>query len=193
VNNDRHHLSRPISVIRHDPIVERELSIFEQALGEDFEPYRNRVYRVLSYSMHLLNDPSWQETLAFALAHHDAGLWTAGEMAYLEPSEEGAESARRARAPHLDGRLVHDIIHWHHKLTSFAGPNAIVVNAVRKADWLDVTAGLLRAGISRRDIRTVLGELPPIGFHRRLTELTGELGGNTVRGIARFLTSVLKI
>ena len=94
-----------IAVIDHDSIIERELALVRDQVGADFPGYRNHVYRVLTYALHFLGgDQQWRAPIAFALAHHDVGLWTQRALAYLEPSEAHAELARQARAPNLAPR-----------------------------------------------------------------------------------------
>lgn len=183
-----------IAVIDHDDTIERELALVRDRVGADFPGYRNHVYRVLTYAMHFLDgDEQWRATIAFALAHHDVGLWTDQALAYLEPSEAHAERARQARAPELDETLVRDLIHWHHKITPFRGPNAEVVNAVRKADWVDASGGRVSKGLARRQIVTVMTALPPLGFYETLMRLPGELNhGRTLGGLAVMATHVFK-
>lgn len=184
----------PVAIIHHDDIIERELEPLRTRIGADFPGYRNHVYRVLSYAMHFLDgETRHRATIAFALAHHDVGLWTDRTLAYLEPSEGHAERARQARAPDLDAQLVHDLIHWHHKITPFRGANAEVVNAVRKADWIDASGGRVSKGLPRRQIVTVMTALPPLGFYETLTRLPGELNhGRTLGGLAQMLAHVFK-
>lgn len=183
-----------IAVIDHDDIIERELAPVRACVGEDFSGYRNHVYRVLTYALHFLDgDPRWRPAIAFALAHHDIGLWTDRALAYLEPSERHAELARQARAPELDAQLVRDLIHWHHKITPFRGPNAPVVNAVRKADWVDASGGRVAKGLSRKQIVTVMTALPPLGFYETLARLPSELNhGRTLGGLAVMAAHVFK-
>jgi hypothetical protein len=183
-----------IAIIDHDDIVERELAPLRETIGADFAGYRNHVYRVLTYAMHFLGgEARWRETVAFALAYHDVGLWTDKALAYLEPSEARGEQARQARAPHLDACLVCNLIHWHHKVTAFQGPNAQVVNAVRKADWIDASGGRVTKGLSRKQIITVMTAIPPLGFYDTLMRLPGELnGGQTLGGLRVMLAHVFK-
>lgn len=183
-----------IAIIDHDEIIERELAPLREAIGADFDGYRNHVYRVLTYAMHFLGgDQRWRETVAFALAYHDVGLWTDQALAYLESSETQAEQARQARAPHLDGCLVCNLIHWRHKVIAFHGPDAQVVNAVRKADWIDASGGRVTKGLSRRDILTVMTAIPPLGFYETLMRLPGELnGGRTLGGLGMMVAHVFK-
>ncbi|MDE2578822.1 MAG: hypothetical protein KGL46_08470 [Hyphomicrobiales bacterium] len=183
-----------IEIITHDDTVERELAMLAPALGADFHPYRNHVYRVLTYAMHFLGgDARWRETVAFALVYHDAGMWTDRALAYLEPSEVAAEAAQRARAPQLDAALLRAIIHWHHKVRAYRGPHESVVNAVRKADWIDASGGVVRKGLTKAKIAAVTQAIPVDGFPDILMRLAAELnGGRKMGGLWRVLSHVYK-
>jgi hypothetical protein len=184
-----------IQPITHDPTVERFLPLIAEAVGPDLPSYRNHIYRVLSYAQHFLgDDPRGREHIAFALVFHDVGMWTEHELAYLEPSEALAERVRLEQAPHLDGRLVANIIHWHHKLGPFRGDDAHIVNAARQADWIDASLGWVRSGVSKREIALVEKAIPVLGFPDVLMRLAKELGhGNRFAGLWRVLTHVYKL
>ncbi|GAO56783.1 phosphohydrolase [Novosphingobium sp. ERN07] len=178
-----------------DPTVERFLPFIAEALGADFAAYRNHIYRVLSYAAHFLgDDPRGRKHIAFALVFHDVGMWTDHELAYLEPSEAAAERVRAQHAPHLDPTLVANIIHWHHKLLSFAGPDAEIVNAARKADWIDASMGMVRHGVPRKQVAAIEEAIPVLGFPEVLMRLAKDLRhGNRVAGLWRVLSRVYRI
>lgn len=90
------------------------------------------------------------------------GLWTHHTLAYLESSSEGAMHKLPAGTSQRDSKLVHDIIEQHHKVTSFAQSDSLysaIVEAVRKADWIDATAGTLSKGMPRVHINKVTWSL----------------------------------
>jgi hypothetical protein len=184
-----------IRPILTEPTVERYLPMVAEAVGPDFAAYRNHIYRVLSYALHFLGDDSrGREHIGFALVFHDVGMWTDRELAYLEPSEVVAERVRAQHATHLNPRLVANIIHWHHKLLSFAGPDAEIVNAARKADWIDASMGMVRHGVSRREVTAIEAAIPVLGFPQILMRLAKELRhGNRLAGLWRVLSRVYKI
>lgn len=188
-------MSSSITIVAHDPTVEQELGRIAGSLGADLPAYRNHVYRVLTYALHFLNgDETLRQTIAFALAYHDAGLWTAGDLAYLAPSEALAERMRATHAPDLDAALVHGIIHWHHKATAYRGPGEGVINAVRRADWVDATEGRIRKGLPRAHIAAVTAAIPVLGFPDVLMRLAAELnGGNKAGGLWRVISRVYKL
>ncbi|MFM8749318.1 hypothetical protein [Rhabdaerophilum sp.] len=184
-----------IEPIVSDPAVERYLPQIADAVGTDFAAYRNHIYRVLSYAVHFLgDDPRGREHIAFALVFHDVGMWTDHELAYLEPSEAVAERVRAQHAPHLDAALIANIIHWHHKLFAFAGPDAKIVNAARKADWIDASLGIVRHGVARKQVAAIEEAIPVLGFPEVLMRLAKDLRhGNWVAGLWRVLSRVYKI
>lgn len=188
-------MPEPIMLITHDDTVERELNWLADAIGADLPAYRNHIYRVLTYAMYFLAGiPRWRETIAFALVYHDAGMWTARELAYLGPSEALAEQARQARAPQLDGKLIYAIIHWHHKISPYRGPQAEIVNAVRNADWVDATGAKLRKGLTAAQINSVTSAIPIAGFPETLMRLAGDLHhGHRLGGLWRVMTHVYKL
>lgn len=184
-----------VKPIVSDPTVERFLPPIAAAVGPDFAAYRNHIYRMLSYAEHFLGDePRGREHIAFALVFHEAGMWTDRELAYLEPSEAAAEGVRAQHAPHLDAELVANIIHWHHKLLSFAGPDAEIVNAARKADWIDASMGMVRHGVPRKQVAAVEKAIPVLGFPEVLMRLAKDLRhGKRFAGLWRVLTRVYKV
>ena len=184
-----------IQPIHNDKTVELFLPHIADAVGSDLPAYRNHIYRVLSYAQHFLgDDPRGREHIAFGLVFHDVGMWTDHELAYLEPSEAVAERVRREHAPHLDGRLVANIIHWHHKLRPFSGVDAHVVNAARKADWIDASQGWVRSGVSKDDIAKIEKAIPVLGFPDILMRLAKDLRhGNRLAGLWRVISHVYKL
>lgn len=184
-----------MDIIESDAVVESELARLAPRIGADLPGYRNHIYRVLTYAMHFMGgEMRWRRPFGFALAYHDAGMWTHRELAYLEPSADLAEAARREHAPDLDPALIRDLIVWHHKATPFRGPNAEAVNALRKADWVDASQGMLRKGLTRAQIAAATAALPTHGFADTLMRLAGDLNrGNRMGGLLRVLHRVYRL
>jgi hypothetical protein len=184
-----------MEIIENDMVVEAELARLADAIGGDLPAYRNHIYRVLTYAMHFMHgEERWRRPFAFALAYHDAGMWTDRNLAYLDPSIAAAEAARRDHAADLPARLIRDLILWHHKLTPYRGPEAAAVNALRKADWIDASQGMVTKGIARADIARVNAALPALGFPEMLMRLASDLNhGNRTGGLLRVLHRVYKV
>lgn len=182
-----------LRIVMDAPILDRHLARFKDLLGDDFEGYRGHCRRVLSYALHLLGGESvHRDAIEFALAYHDIALWTDRELAYLEPSITQAFAALAAEGNPYPPRLIEDIIEWHHKLTPFEGPNADVVNAVRRADWIDASKGTIKMGMATADVKAAVAAIPYAGFHDTLQRLAPELGGTTLSGLYRLISRVYR-
>ena len=151
---------REIDIIDYDENVEKYLNKYQNSLGDDLEAYRNHIYRVLSYAMFYLNDnDQYQPIISVALVYHDLGLWTDSKLNYLEVSCKRAKKAMKDNGFNSrDINLAQDIIYYHHKITPFTGTSSgtgstgtdaadnEIVNAVRKADWIDASYGIVNFG-----------------------------------------------
>lgn len=187
--------STNITIIHHSERVEQLLSRYADALGPDHKAYRAHIYRVLTYAMHFLGGAQQHRALVeTALVYHDIALWTDHDLAYLEPSEAIALRDNQALGWELDPELLRKVIHWHHKVTAYQQqhPGAEVVEAVRKADWIDASGGVRRMGLSRRQVREVQEAIPHHGFPDVLQRLAKDLGGNALQGNLRVLRRVFK-
>lgn len=173
----------PILIKTKRPHVEALLARYQAQIGADLPGYRNHVYRAISYAMHFLAQASDAERLVeTAFAYHDIGLWTDGALAYLEPSETLALADNQRHGWGLDPGMLAGAIHWHHKLTPYRGPHQDVIEACRKADWIDASQGMLRKGLARSNIRAVEAAFPNLGFHATLLRLAKDYGGSTLKG-----------
>lgn len=185
----------PAIHIQHErPRVDALLAPYADRIGRDFPGYRNHVMRTITYAMHFLGQAHEHEPLVeTAFAYHDIGLWTDHELAYLEPSEAVALADNERHGWGLDPELLRGAIHWHHKITPYTGPGDRVIEACRKADWVDASMGLLRKGLPRQAIREVEAAFPNHGFHQALLRLTGDLGGSMPVGGWRVTRGIVKL
>jgi len=148
------------------------LDAHSAVIGRDITAYRNHTYRVVNLCVAQSSNALKQlDKIAIATAFHDLGIWTDGTFDYLAPSVALARS-------YLDrsGRLewvpeVSAMILEHHKITPYRDHPDWLVESFRRSDWIDVTKGALRFGLSRSFVREVLATWPNAGFHKRL-ELT---------------------
>lgn len=153
--------------------IDEILGAHRAEIGKDFVPYRNHVYRVANLCAALTadsRDTERLEKIAIAAAFHDLGIWTDGTFDYLAPSV-------RLAADYLAGssrsRWIAEIteaILYHHKVTAYRGGRPFV-EPFRRADWIDVSMGLVRFGQPRSLIRELYAEWPDAGFHWNLVRL----------------------
>ena len=69
---------------------------------------------------------------------------------------------------------IEGMIADHHKITPSTPITDSLVEAFRRADWIDVTRGLRTFGLPRPLIRSLFAAWPSAGFHWRLVQLTLE-------------------
>jgi hypothetical protein len=182
-----------ITIQTNRPHVEQLFEPYRHAIGRDFPGYRNHVYRTITYAMHFLgNAPEHERLVETAFVYHDIGLWTDHRLAYLEPSEAVALADNTKYGWALDKELLRDAIHWHHKITPFRGPNQEVVEACRKADWIDASKGLLRKGLPKDAVKAVEAAFPNLGFHDTLLRLSKDLGGSMLVGGFKVTLGIVK-
>ena len=193
VANEDLSLKKKIQIITHSPVVEKQLSQYEDIIGSDLEGYRGHIYRVLSYSMHFLKgNETYLPVIATALVYHDLGLWSDKTLSYIEPSCSLAKEKMDEAFSEEEHQLMYDIIFWHHKFTPFEGPHADIVNAVRQADWMDASFGVLSKGMPREHIRAVMSTIPNAGFHQTLLEFGPRLHGSNVVEIVTNLAKIFR-
>jgi hypothetical protein len=153
--------------------VDRLLSAHAAELGNDLPAYRNHTYRVVNLCVALSSlDPETLEKFALAAVFHDLGIWTDGTWDYLEPSV--AQATAHLAATKWAGWIpeISAMIREHHKITPYRGTADPNVETFRKADWIDVTRGVLRFGLSRSFLRSLYSTWPDAGFHAFLIRQT---------------------
>lgn len=160
-------------MITHIELLEALFERYRPALGVDYQAYRNHVYRMINFCALVLPlDSLQQEKLAIAGAFHDLGIWTDKTFDYLGPSEQlAAEFLEQNARPHWREEVL-AMIHHHHKITAVPDKTPALVEAFRKADWIDVTHGVLAYGVTRQQRRAIFAQFPDQGFHWRLLQLS---------------------
>ena len=152
--------------LKSHPVIDSVLDRHRDAIGDSFATYRNHTLRGLNYQTLLLARLGGQvsDAQALAWAVHDLGIWTAGTFDYLQPSadllsryaaEFGISDVAQAEATVLE----------HHRIRGIAD---VEVDTFRRADRVDVTRGLWRGAIDRKDVAGVVSALPYLGFHKFL-------------------------
>jgi len=160
-----------MNIIRENEHIDSVLANWQDFIGNDFNAYKNHVYRVLNFaaSLHPLS-PDEHEKLSIAAAFHDLGIWSHNTLDYLDPSIKLMETwlVGNGKAGWFEelGRIVAE----HHKLRPIK--DLPIAETFRKADMIDLTKGRFKHGLPKSHIRDVFDALPTHGFHKRLTQLT---------------------
>jgi hypothetical protein len=162
------------------PVVEDVLGTWRTALGGDYTAYRGHVYRVLTFTRALAAAataaPIADRTLhmlAVAVVFHDLGIWSDGTLDYLPPSEARARAHCAATGRSADAPTVAAMIAQHHKLLPYRGSDAALVEALRRADLVDLTFGTVRFGLPGELVRGARRAFPNAGFHLTLCRVIG--------------------
>jgi hypothetical protein len=72
----------------------------------------------------------------------------------------------------LSREEIETMIEFHHKMTSYRRNREWLVEPFRKADWIDITYGSLRFGLTKSDVHQAFSAFPSAGFHRGLISMT---------------------
>ncbi|MFF0487855.1 hypothetical protein ACFYTQ_02420 [Nocardia sp. NPDC004068] len=152
------------TVLTEHLVVDGILPRYADALADDAPVYRNHVLRCLNYQTLLLGHPV-SEQAALAWTVHDLGIWTAGTFDYLGPSAALLDELA-AEVGIDDPAHAKTLVLQHHSLRPVPDREA---ETFRRADLVDVSRGVLRAGLPRPAVRAVTEALPYRGFHRWLT------------------------
>jgi hypothetical protein len=148
-------------LVRH-PLIDEILDARrEYARGQDaaFEGYRNHAHRIQNFVRAIASpSPEDEEKTAIAAAFHD--LCAFDGLDYLEPSIEEAARFLRETGRKAWDREVALTIAFHHRIRPYRGEHAELVEPFRRADWNDVTLGLVRGGIPREVRKAADAEFP---------------------------------
>jgi hypothetical protein len=138
---------------------------FKSLIGEDYGKYRNHVYRIFLNCLLIDSKKDNEEKYAIAAVFHDIGIWTNHNFDYLDPSIEQAKIYLLETGKQNWIDEITRMIYWHHKITKYHGDHEIITENFRKADWIDVSLGLLNFGVDKQRIKENKKALPNLGFH----------------------------
>jgi small-conductance mechanosensitive channel len=156
------------------PLLEEILAKYKDVVGEDFQPYKNHVYRIVNFCFQLKQDvdAEQEEKIIIAACFHDLGIWTNDTVDYLQPSIVLAKEYLKRRNLEEWSVEIELMIDMHHKFRKYADDNHPLVELFRRADLVDVSLGIVKFSLSTDYIKNVKIEFPNAGFHKRLIQLT---------------------
>lgn len=163
-----------IPIETHIPFLEELFEPWKSIIGDDFQGYRNHVYRMVQFTCALklsVNEKVSEEDkqkIMIAAVFHDIGIWVGHTLDYLDPSVPPAME-------YLD---ANQLSHWkeeitlmiteHHKLHEYKGPHQDIVELFRKGDLVDFSLGLSKFHLPKTFIKNMQKTLPNAGFHKSL-------------------------
>lgn len=161
----------PASILESS-LLDGLMASWREVLGEDYEAYRNHCFRVFNFCFALAGSrPELEEKIAVATVFHDLGIWAARTFDYLAPSEKLALDYLERFGKTEWREEIAAMIAEHHKLTPLKSNQqntSWLAELFRKADWIDMSGGLLRFRLSDDFVVEVLETYPNAGFHKKL-------------------------
>lgn len=153
-------------------LVDEILNEYKSAIGDDFDAYRNHVYRVINlcFSMGTFSETE-KEKIQVAACFHDIGIWTSGTLDYLPPSESEASRYLAARGKDAWNAEIIEMIEMHHRVKPCTDSSFPLVEVFRRADIADFSLGMVSMGVSGALVAQLKSEFPNAGFHKRLLQL----------------------
>jgi len=145
--------------------IETSMKWFKPAIGKDETKYKNHVYRVFLNCLLMDEDKNNEEKYAIAAVFHDIGIWTDHTIDYLDPSIKQAKHYLIETNRQEWIAEINSMIFWHHKTKKYKGHHTQTTETFRKADWMDVSLGLLTYGNDKKRIRSNRKTYPNAGFH----------------------------
>ena len=134
--------------------------------------YRAHVYRVINFARALSpTAPELDDKLAIAAAFHDIAVFDT--LDYLVPSITAQDRWLQRTGRQAWSEELAVVIAEHHRLTRYGAdrPHAALAEAMRRADLIDVSQGLIRFGLPKTFVREVRRCFDASGFFTRVIPL----------------------
>ena len=178
-----HDLS-PIVVYEQHSTLDVQLKTVQDALGTDFEGYRNHCLRTLTFVHHQMPDlvfekqPNILDIVSVALAFHSVGMWTHGPQDYIKHSTALMEQNLRKEGIWDDNsiHMMREIILLHDLFGEYKDGESEwmneMIDTVRHAYWADTTVGFIRGDMHTSIVEAAYKKVPDAGFHNVITSMT---------------------
>jgi len=163
-------------------LIEKNISLLDEILdewksviGEDFEGYKNHVYRMVHccFSLHACNKEE-RKKIIIAGCFHDLGLWTENTVDYLPPSVLLAREYLKKNDLEHWSPEIELMIDMHHKIRKYKSDEYPLVEIFRRADLADFSLGLIKGGVPKEIMDELKVVFPNAGFHKMLMKEQGK-------------------
>ena len=157
------------------PLLEEILNEWKTVIANDFQGYKNHVYRMIHFcfALHPCNKEE-REKIIIAGCFHDLGLWTEHTVDYLPPSVLLVRAYLEEKKLQKWATEIELMIDMHHKIRKYEDNNYPLVEVFRRADLADFSLGLIKGGVADDTIREVKAAFPNAGFHKMLLKEQGK-------------------
>ncbi|MGQ0466734.1 MAG: hypothetical protein ACT4QG_15590 [Sporichthyaceae bacterium] len=161
-----------MSVARAHEVADELFERHGATFGANLPTYRGHVHRVVGLvGLQTAIPEEKAGAVGVAAFFHDAGIWFDRTWDYLPPSARRAVEEIGSESEYAG--LVDALVGEHHRLRR-AKHGDPLVEAFRRADLTDVTAGLIGVpGASRRDYRSLSATYSAKGFRPMLVKAFG--------------------
>jgi hypothetical protein len=159
-------------VLRDLPLAEEILeSNRYRAHGDDagYDAYKAHVYRVVNFARALApSAPDSDDKLAVAAAFHDLAAFDT--LDYLAPSIVAQDAWLKQTGRDAWSDELALIVAEHHRMSRYGAdrPHAALVEAVRRADLIDVSQGLIKFGLPASYVKEVRASFDASIFFKRV-------------------------
>jgi hypothetical protein len=149
------------TIVTESKVIDDIMEPHQEALGLWYQGARNHAFRMLNFGRAFVPEEAHRDDrLAIMGAFHDLPVFLDGNFEYLGRAADWARDyligmGRADWEPEM--RLM---IMNHHKVRSYQGPSQAMVEAMRRADWIDVTFTKKRFGLDREFVRDVRVAFP---------------------------------
>ena len=156
------------------PLLEDLLSEWKQTIGDEYQGYRNHVYRMIHFCFALKEcSEEEKEKIIIAAAYHDIGIWIEDTVDYIEPSLPPLYDYLEISGRDSWQEELTLMITEHHKLRSYKNSRYPLVEVFRKGDLVDFSVGVIRFGVGKDYIAEVKAAFPNADFHKNLAKRGG--------------------
>jgi len=151
------------------PLLEEILLEWKEVIGDEYQGYRNHVYRMIHFCL-ALNEytDEEKEKIVIAGAFHDIGIWIENTVDYIEPSIPPAMQYLKQKKLDSWSKEIELMITEHHKIREYKDDNYPLVENFRKGDLVDFSFGVIKFGISKVFIKNIKSTFPNSDFHKNL-------------------------
>lgn len=158
-----------VKIEENIPLLEEILLQWKEIIGDEYQGYRNHVYRMIHFSL-ALNEctDEEKEKIIIAGAFHDIGIWIENTVDYIEPSIPPAMKYLKHRKLDDWSTEIALMIREHHKIREYKDTSYPLVEIFRKGDLVDFSFGVVKFGISKIFITNIKSVFPNADFHKNL-------------------------
>ncbi len=151
------------------PELETIFSEWKTVIGDEYQGYRNHVYRMIHFCLSLREcSEEEKRKVIIAAAFHDIGIWIEDTVDYIEPSLPPAVAYLKREGLEAWTEEISLMITEHHKIRAYRGEYAPLVEIFRQGDLVDFSLGAVRFGLPKALINDVKQAFPNADFHKNL-------------------------